>query len=281
MHTERRSPCVLKWTVTCRRPVIAAVIPLRGLFKMTLVNVAQLLVTAIGALVAIRGETWNDAEQDAERKLGWIHRITLQGWIALACLIATFVLGFASEFLARQALAADQVEKRAFKKQNEKLSEDNQKLLNSVENLTRQIGRVEKTVVLGVGKNAKPNESGEIDHFNFDGTPSTSHKVPLNEYPLSEDGFLSSFELSGGESITVDLVSVGKTSKLQFAEIKIGPLRYKLIEINPRKGIAISKNRIEFTLPSLPKTDEPTHIYFRVDRPREDWELVVKISSPR
>ena len=28
MHTERRSPCVLKWTVTCRRPVIVDVIPL-------------------------------------------------------------------------------------------------------------------------------------------------------------------------------------------------------------------------------------------------------------
>ena len=28
MHTERRSPCVLKWRVTCRRPVIVAVIPL-------------------------------------------------------------------------------------------------------------------------------------------------------------------------------------------------------------------------------------------------------------
>ena len=28
MHTERRSPCVLKWRVTCRRPVIADVIRL-------------------------------------------------------------------------------------------------------------------------------------------------------------------------------------------------------------------------------------------------------------
>ena len=27
MHTERRSPCVLKWRVTCRRPVIVDVIP--------------------------------------------------------------------------------------------------------------------------------------------------------------------------------------------------------------------------------------------------------------
>ena len=26
MHTERRSPCVLKWRVTCRRPVIVDVI---------------------------------------------------------------------------------------------------------------------------------------------------------------------------------------------------------------------------------------------------------------
>ena len=30
MHTERRSPCVLKWTVTCRRPVIVGVIPLES-----------------------------------------------------------------------------------------------------------------------------------------------------------------------------------------------------------------------------------------------------------
>ena len=27
MHTERRSPCVLKWRITCRRPVIVDVIP--------------------------------------------------------------------------------------------------------------------------------------------------------------------------------------------------------------------------------------------------------------
>ena len=31
MHTERRSPCVLKWRITCRRPVIVVVIPLRAL----------------------------------------------------------------------------------------------------------------------------------------------------------------------------------------------------------------------------------------------------------
>ena len=34
MHTERRSPCVLKWTVTCRRPVIVDVIPLEGFVRM-------------------------------------------------------------------------------------------------------------------------------------------------------------------------------------------------------------------------------------------------------
>ena len=28
MHTERRSPCFLKWRITCRRPVIVAVIQL-------------------------------------------------------------------------------------------------------------------------------------------------------------------------------------------------------------------------------------------------------------
>ena len=28
MHAERRSPCVLKWKITCRRPVIVDVIPL-------------------------------------------------------------------------------------------------------------------------------------------------------------------------------------------------------------------------------------------------------------
>ena len=34
MHTERRSPCVLKWTVTCRRPVIVDVM-LRGVHRAT------------------------------------------------------------------------------------------------------------------------------------------------------------------------------------------------------------------------------------------------------
>ena len=29
MHTERRSPCVLKWRITCRRPVIVDVIQLK------------------------------------------------------------------------------------------------------------------------------------------------------------------------------------------------------------------------------------------------------------
>ena len=32
MHTERRSPCVLEWRITCRRPVIVAVIPLEKPF---------------------------------------------------------------------------------------------------------------------------------------------------------------------------------------------------------------------------------------------------------
>ena len=31
MHTERRSPCVLKWRITCRRPVIVDVILLKGI----------------------------------------------------------------------------------------------------------------------------------------------------------------------------------------------------------------------------------------------------------
>ena len=33
MHTERRNPCVLKWTVTCRRPVIVDVIQLRQMIE--------------------------------------------------------------------------------------------------------------------------------------------------------------------------------------------------------------------------------------------------------
>ena len=39
MHTERRSPCVLKWRITCRRPVIAAVIRLNRTLKPTLKHI--------------------------------------------------------------------------------------------------------------------------------------------------------------------------------------------------------------------------------------------------
>ena len=45
MHTERRSPCVLKWRITCRRPVIADVIPLKIM--------KTLLQTTVVASIAI------------------------------------------------------------------------------------------------------------------------------------------------------------------------------------------------------------------------------------
>ena len=50
MHAERRSPCVLKWRITCRRPVIADVIPLCQLMRFRLIHV--LLLTALVAVGA-------------------------------------------------------------------------------------------------------------------------------------------------------------------------------------------------------------------------------------
>ena len=48
MHTERRSPCVLKWTVTCRRPVIADVIRLQHMKKLCELRKRPTLLATIG-----------------------------------------------------------------------------------------------------------------------------------------------------------------------------------------------------------------------------------------
>ena len=54
MHTERRSPCVLKWTITCRRPVIVDVIQLCFMRFRIYHLLAAITFVAIGLLAAGR-----------------------------------------------------------------------------------------------------------------------------------------------------------------------------------------------------------------------------------
>ena len=75
MHTERRSPCVLKWTVTCRRPVIVAVMWLMCPVDMEGCNARHRVL-----LLRFASERKEDAANSAgtafaPRQLGSLHKL--------------------------------------------------------------------------------------------------------------------------------------------------------------------------------------------------------------
>ena len=53
MHTERRSSCVLKWRITCRRPVIADVITLDPNMRIRYSILTLLAITLVVALLVV------------------------------------------------------------------------------------------------------------------------------------------------------------------------------------------------------------------------------------
>lgn len=61
-----------------------------------LVNIAILSFGVVGSLAAVGGDTWHSKEQG-------IRRVTKRGWVALACLVATFGFGVVKEVRSQAA----------------------------------------------------------------------------------------------------------------------------------------------------------------------------------
>ena len=61
-----------------------------------IINIILLTLGVVGAFLAISGDTW-------KRRRPWCRRLTLQGWVAAACLVGTLVLGIVREDLLAKA----------------------------------------------------------------------------------------------------------------------------------------------------------------------------------
>ena len=72
MHTERRSPCVLKWRVTCRSPVIADVIPLKSMTPEKALSLVEQHIEA--GMVA-------DAGSVRETDFGFYYHVTSEAYL--------------------------------------------------------------------------------------------------------------------------------------------------------------------------------------------------------
>tara|TARA_R110000850_G_scaffold214249_3_gene340176 strand:+ start:5938 stop:6744 length:807 start_codon:yes stop_codon:yes gene_type:complete len=116
-----------------------------------LINLTLLILGTTGALAAFGGDTWR------REPLPLAKRITLRGWLALACMIATLLVGISKEIrsndLAAQAALKEQKlqeDLAASQTALEKVSENLEATKDALESTRAKLAAVEPSILEGI-----------------------------------------------------------------------------------------------------------------------------------
>jgi hypothetical protein len=129
-----------------------------------LINIALALLSAIGAVALFGGDGWRKGPEPL------IKRITARGYISIACVVGTFVLAGAHEYLAFQEELSRQKAETAYKAQLDatkaELDKANSKLDDAMTSLSAQRELIQTTSAI-LAAHEQANFAGVLSHENF------------------------------------------------------------------------------------------------------------------